>query len=173
MKFSQIFVIPVFCTLIALSACGFTPLHATSSDVVSPTTGAERIALSDIHITNIKDRDGQYLRNQLIDRIYTNGYPENARYRLHIQSLNENITRLGIQRDATSTRAQMRFNATMVLVDTHDNSTVLTRDLIATNSFNILDSQYTTNVSTQFARERALDEIANQVFRNLALYNKR
>lgn len=166
-----------FC--IGLSACGFQPLYkannqatalnsAKTTAVSAPTDG-----FSQITIDPIPDRKGQYLRNQLIDTIYIDGYPQNERYRLHVSKPSEHITRLGIQKDATATRAQMRLDAVFTLSDLETGEKLLKRNIIATNSFNILTSQYTTNVSTDYARERALDEIARQVVTQLALYFQR
>ena len=58
----------VLSALLAVSACGFTPMYAQND------AGADVAAYySDIFIENLKDRDGQYLRNALIDRIYVDG----------------------------------------------------------------------------------------------------
>ena len=67
----------------------------------------------------------------------------------------------------------MRIDLNMDLYDRDSGNIVLRRQLTATNSYNQLASQYTTNVSNQYARERALDEIARQTEIQLALFFKR
>ncbi len=157
--------------VVSLPACGFQPLYVDQN--ASGVSKSNIVPFSEISIANIPDREGQYLRNQLVDMIYMDGYPQNPQFNLTIRQLNEQITRLGIQKDATATRAQMRLTAEMQLNDLTDGTILLTRNLIATNSFNILDSQYTTNVSTDYARNRALDELARQVTTQLSLYFQR
>lgn len=160
----------LFCGLM-LGACGFKPLYTTDSAVAGDDG---LVPFHEIFISNIGGRSGQYLRNQLIDALYTEGRPAAPRYELKIRNLSENITLLGIQKDATATRAQMRINANLQLIDNdQDGKVVLQRSLRATNSFNILDSQYTTQVSRRYARERTLDEVSRLAVRQLSLYFNR
>ena len=161
-------IIVAFCTLF-ISACGFQPLYVDQSDMG---TGAT-VPFHSVSVSNIPNQDGQYLRNKLIDTIYINGIPQNPRYRLSMTGLNESITPLGIRKDETATRAQMRISVKLNLIDVKTGETVLNRGLIATNSFNQLSSQYTTNVSNQYARERALDELSRQTVKELALFFQR
>jgi hypothetical protein len=69
----------------------------------------------------------------------------------------------------------MRISAQMTLTDTtgETHRVVLRRNLETTNSFNILSSQYTTQVTEQYARERTLDEMSRKTVRQLALYFNR
>lgn len=144
----------------------------SNNPTVSGASGSV-VPFHEISITNIPDRNGQYLRNQLVDTIYIQGYPDNPQYELNVSRPAEQIVRLGIQKDATATRGQMRITVSMNLKDRADGTTLLSRNLTATNSFNILDSQYTTNVSTDYARNRALDDIARQIVTQLSLYFQR
>jgi LPS-assembly lipoprotein len=153
-----------------LVSCGFQPLHTVQDPKVNNQTA---LVGNNIEISNIPNRSGQYLRNVLIDNMYLSGYPQNARYRLDVSKLSENITRLGVRRDASSTRAQMKISADIKLYDKHLGQTVLNRSFRTTNSFNILDSQYSTRVSEQYARDRALEDIAKQITTEMALFSHR
>jgi len=161
---------------LGLWGCGFSPMYVQDSRAPSVSSMDAQdpiLSFNNIAVANIPDRSGQYLRNQLIDTIYINGVPPSPDYELQMRRLNETITPLGIRRDETATRAQMRLTVEMVVVDRSTQAVVLSRNLIATNSFNQLRSQYTTNVSNQYARERALDELARQAITEIALFLKR
>lgn len=130
-------------------------------------------AFSGIEIANIPDREGQALRNLLIDKLYTNGRPENARYVLKINKVREKVARLGIRKDASATRAQLQLSAHMILLDRQQGKIVLERNLSSINSFNVLRSQYTIEVSEADARQRALQEISNSITTQLTLFFNR
>lgn len=165
------FAVLLFGAMIALGGCGFKPLY-TADPAVSGAKGL--VPFHDIAISPIPSRSGQYLRNQLIDRINTEGRPTAPRYALEISGLRESITLLGIRKDASATRAQMNLNARLQLVDRNQmDKVILQRNLQASNSFNILDSQYTTQVSRRYARERALDELSRSAVRQISLYFNR
>lgn len=152
------------------SGCGFTPIHgkyAGTGDI------AVQDSLSRIYIGNIPDREGQYLRNALMDRFYTDGRPVNPAYRLEISPISQSKTDLDITKSSDATRAQLRLQSGLKLYDTGDNALLLERDLTAITSYNILQSQFTTRVSEQNARDNAIDDIADQIERQLALYFKR
>lgn len=159
---------------IGLAGCGFKPLYTTGGGNAAAKAG-EQLPFEQIAIGHMANREGQYLRNRLIDTIYTKGRPGSPRYQLDINGLSEEITRLGIRKDASATRGQMRISGRMTLTDTarETDRIILRRHIEATNSFNILSSQYTTQVTEQYARERALDEVARKTVRQLALYFNR
>ena len=161
--------ITVHCALLAtlLTACGFDPLYARHG-VGGPVAAID--GFNDIEIGNIPDRSGQYLRNAMMDRFYTKGRPLNARWALEISPIRETRYNLGITKSADATRAQLRLETTITLAEKATHKTVLTRSATAMISYNILQSQFTTNVSEKKARESGLDDLAQQVERHLALF---
>lgn len=156
----------------SLSACGFSPLYgdrAKTETAIQQTGGFE-----DIEIDNIPDREGQYLRNALIDRFYQSGRPANARYLLKVETIDESLTDLGITKSSSATRAQLRLRTTMQLIDRQKTEQpALVRELTAVTSYNVLQSQFNTRISEQDARESALDSLARQIETQLGLYFKR
>lgn len=70
-----------------------------------------------VAIENIPDRDGQYLRNALIDRFYQNGRPAQPKYKLTVQTIRETTTDLDITKSSDATRGQLKLNTAMALVD--------------------------------------------------------
>jgi len=161
-------------SLTGLAACGFQPMYGKPAE--ADRQGVRR-TLNDIYVEVIPNREGQYLRNALIDNFYVSGYPESARYTLRISPIEELRVDLDVTKTADTTRAQMRMRTVMQLFDRQAaagaDGKILERRLTAMTSYNILESQFQTRVSEQNAREDALNDIAGQIERNIALYFKR
>ena len=157
----------VFITLL-LPACGFTPVYKNNGATDSTTSN-----LSQIEIAIIKDREGQFLRNALIDRFYRSGYPANPQYRLVVNSIAETINDFDITVDSEATRQQLKLSTNIALIDLKTKESVLNRSLAATTSNNVLESEFSTIVTEQSARESALNDLARQIERQLALYFKK
>lgn len=156
--------------LMMLAACGFEPMYGTHS----AQSEAATTALPNIEIANIPDRDGQYLRNLLMDRLYQHGHPDDAApYILKFGTLSKNIVDLGIQKDATATRAQIQIAAHMDLVDKSTGKAVLQRDFRTVGAYNLLDDQLATLVSQQNITESILQEMRDEAVTQLSLYFRR
>ena len=154
-------------TLLALSACGFRPLYGTTPKVENGTVAS---TLAQVQIDNIPDRSGQYLRNALMDRFYRHGRPVDPLYTLQVTNLTENLTDLDITKSGSATRAQLRLEIDITLVDHRGAQTAMKRRLVAITSYNVLNSQFTTRVSEEAARQSALDDLAAQIERHMALF---
>ena len=61
----------------------------------------------------------------------------------------------------------------MVLRDTASGREILRRKLTAITSYNILQSQFTTRVSENDARNSALNDLARQIETQMSLYLRR
>jgi LPS-assembly lipoprotein len=153
--------------MLSLAACGFSPLYSTHHNA------GVKSSFDSVYIDNIPDWEGQYLRNALIDRLYSHGRPANPAYTLTISKPQAERRDLDITKTSSATRAQLRIETGMALKDNATGVTVLTRKLIAITSYNILQSQFTTRVSENDTRRSALDDIARQVEQQLALYFNR
>jgi len=148
----------------ALSACGFSPVYGVRGDSV---IGVEdELAFVDVGI--IPDREGQYLRNALIDRLHRRT-PQETRYVLNFSPVVENIRDLDVTRSSDSTRAQLRQNTKFVLKD-RNGSVLMERDIYAIVTYNILASEFSSRVSEDNARLNGLDDLAQQTERHLSLY---
>ncbi len=155
--------------LIVLGGCGFTPMYgggkAARHEVQSK--------LSDIRIENIPNREGQYLRNLLIDRFFAENRQQNASYSLTFTPIQENKYELDVTKNANATRAELRQTTTFNLIDTKTGKSVLSRTLLASTSYNVLSSQFTTRVSEDDARLNALNDLARQAEQQIVLYFER
>jgi LPS-assembly lipoprotein len=156
---------------LSLVSCGFTPMYGTAfQDGAAVDVRSE---LAHVKITNIKDREGQYLRNALIDRFYTDGRPTQINYVLEVSDVEESRTNLDITKSSDATRAQLRVSTSIKLQDVNTGEFVLERAVKSITSFNVLTSEFATRVSEQAARENALNDIAAQIELQIGLYLKR
>jgi len=151
-------------TLLLLSACGFTPMYGTSGDI--------QANLAQIEINNIPNREGQFLRNELIDRFYTSSRPDQPIYQLQISPIIERIIDLDITKTSDATRSQLHLSTAISLKDLRTSEVVLSKNLNSTSSFNILTSEFSTRVSEQNTRENTLNDLARQIELQIALYLK-
>lgn len=147
--------------LLFLSGCGFQPLYGTNST-------AEAV-LDNIWIDTIANANGVALRNELIDRFYHNGYPQNPSYVLSV-TLVEKYRDLDIQEDDTTTRAQLIMRATYQLKDRETGRLLFSETARSVNSYNILASQFTTTVTAQEARNRGTRDLGDKIQNRLAIY---
>ena len=157
-------------SILLLSACGFSPMYGANS---SKNNTAIKTELTDIEIALIPDREGQYLRNALIDRFYIHGSPATPKFRLVVKEVDENVSNFDVTIDSEVTRRQLKLSTSMSLIDLDSGSVVLTRSLQSITSYNVLESEFSTIVTEQSARDAALDDIARQIERSVVLYFKK
>ena len=130
----------------------------------------EKLALIDI--SNIPNREGQFLRNELIDRFYRDGRPGHTIYTLSITPITERRANLDVTTESDSTRAQLRLNSSFTLTSKQNGEAVLQRNLHAISSYNVLNSEFATRVSEENARQNALYDLARQIEQQINLYLK-
>ena len=155
-------------SVLFVAACGFHPVYGVNKYT---STGVEEY-LQQIEIDNIPNREGQYLRNQLIDQFYRSGRPAHPRYKLMVSPVQESERDLDITIDSDTTRGQLRLTTTMTLMDKQTGKTLLNRPLRSIASFNIIESEFANRVSEQDTRENLLKDLARQIEEQLALYFK-
>lgn len=161
-----VFVLTLSVMSASLAACGFTPMYGKNSSHSQNVTAN----LSQVQIENIPNREGQFLRNELIDKFYKGGRPTDPAYVLEVAPIRERITDLDLTRSSDVTRAQLRLSSTMVLKSTETGEVLLNRALSATSSYNVLGEEFATRFSEQSTRENALKDLARQIELQLGLY---
>jgi len=151
--------------VLLLSACGFHPIYGThGADDGSPVA----MDLNDIAIDNIPDRNGQILRNDLIDRMYGKNRPSQPLYRLVVK-VSSSVEELGILADATSTRELLNMYGDYTLTDAKGKVLVKgTAHSVA--SYDRLDQMYGTVAAQQDATVRTLHEVSEQIVNRISLY---
>ncbi len=153
---------------LAVGACGFRPLYGDLDGEAG--TGAAR--LSSIEVALIPNRSGQLLRTFLIQRLNPGGRPDEPAYRLNV-AVREVERRLGVDSTDTATRANLVVNSTARLTDLTTSAVVYDARVDAITSFNILDDEFATLASRRAARERALEQISEDIRTRVALYFQR
>ncbi len=151
--------------LLGLSGCGFRPLYGRQSD----TGGSTVDEIARVQIKPLPDRTGQQFNNLLRDRLNPRGLPADPLYVLEVQ-LSESISELALRDDETATRANLKLKAEYVLWSRADREVLLDGFAQSVNSYNILDSQFATQVAEQNARERGLRELSDDIRARLALF---
>lgn len=150
-----------------LNACGFQPIYGN----ISPQVGAQSTEdlLRSVDIEIIPNFEGQFLRNQLIDSMHNTGAAPSFQYVLKIGDISETKRDLDITKESNATIAQLRLATSLTLHRKSDNKIILKKSLWSTTSYNILESQFTTRISKDYARENGLKNIAQQVERQVSL----
>ena len=167
MRFFTLFA-ALICAAVTAS-CGFHPVYGVNKYTA---VGVEEY-LSQTAISSIPDREGQYLRNALIDRFYRSGRPASPQYTLNVAPITEISRDLDITIDSDTTRGQLVLTTSISLQNNQTRENVLDRNLRSVVSYNIIDSQFANRVSEQNTRENALNDLARQIEEQLAFYFKR
>ena len=153
-----------------IGACGFEPMYGTSSKSELGASTSLRAELAEVQISNIPNREGQYLRNALIDRFYTQGRPINPKYVLDVSDIKETSYDLDITIRSDATRKQLTLTTGMTLKDAATGQVLVSRSLKSSGSYNVLESEFATRVSEKSTRENALDHLAQQIELQIGLY---
>lgn len=148
-------------SLIILPGCGFESLYGYNH-------GAIVQEFSDIKIKVISERSGQQLRNLLLTKLTPLGQPDHPKYELKV-NLDYYRQELGIQKDATASRAQIKAKARFSLMRVSDRQAICSDDVEGISDFSILSSaDFATLSAENNAREVVLEDIADSIRRRLA-----
>ena len=148
----------------ALPGCGLRPLYGDWS-----TAGPVNADLRRVEIATIADREGQLLRNELIDRFYTGAPPEPPAWRLDV-GLTVTETRINLRSDTTATRRLLSVAAGFRIVRYGTWQPVLTGRLTANSTYPFQDSQYGILVAKDTALREIMVTLGDQLTTRVALY---
>ncbi len=158
---------------LALSGCGFSPLYSGGKTLDA---GPAR-ELAAIDVLVISDRSGQQLRNALERRLERAGQVR-KRYRLDVK-MTETRSDQAFQKGGFGTRASLHVVAASVLTeipgsDPEDRTgtvkVIWKGETHARVSWNLLPENYAAVVSERDSRTRAMDHLAEDISRALAVY---
>lgn len=136
--------------IMCVAACGFTPVYDTQN------VAGE---LSQVTVRPIPEREGQLLRNNLLDRGF--GTLGGGDIDLAMGTLDVSEIDLGISSDNTSTRRQITVTGQLRLMKKE--TVILDRLIVARTTYNVLLSQFGTNVSRDNALDLAINDMARQI----------
>lgn len=160
----------LFAGLGCLSSCGFKPLYS-STGILTSSTAEEN--LSQIKIGLIPDREGQILRNHLLDILNPAGEPLDPQAYLEVNFKFEKAG-VSVRRDGTVQRFRITGTVDITLKD-KDKKTILYQDKLkhaATFSLGDLtaDTGYASIVSEADAKKRVVELLAHEIHLVLATY---
>lgn len=151
-----------FCLCLLLESCGFRPLYMPSESI-------SNISYP-IKIKPIKDRNGQILRNQLLDLLTPEGVPKKPKYVLQI-NLTETIKAIGVNKDETTSRKEAVLTAIMSLTDAKSGAVLYIHPVKSINSFEVISQDYYSDVVAQdYAKVEALRLLAEKIKLMLSIY---
>lgn len=149
-----------------LSSC-YRPIYGERPFGAEATAQEKR--LNRIFIANIGDELGQQLRNNLIDRMYGEGRPEQTDATLQI-GLATTQEDLGLQKDATTLRKKITYIANYTLTDNATNKKLYTGTSRSFVSYDKIDAQYGALSSRENSAQRALRELSDLIVTQLLAY---
>lgn len=140
---------------LVLTACGFQPLYIPEG---------ERANISyPLKIATISDRQGQLLRNDLIDLLTPEGQPPHPQYILEV-TLTEAIRNTGINKDETTNRKEAILNTNILLKDPKTHKVVYRHTTKAINSFSVISQNYYSDlVAEEYAKKEAVHLLAQKI----------
>ena len=140
-----------------LAGCGFQPMYA-------PAGGGP--AIGPVQVSEIEGKAGHVLRTEL-DRILSveNGAGEPSLLEI---TLLEQVTPLGIRRDESATRAEIRLTANYVLTPPN-NAQVMRGSVVTTVNYDSPTAAFGEITAQDDARERAAETMAQRFRAELAL----
>ncbi|MEQ9557564.1 MAG: LPS assembly lipoprotein LptE [Rhodospirillales bacterium] len=157
-----------------LGGCGFRPLYGRSggadlSDILS------QVEIGPVrnYTTNSNDiaRVGQQLHNALLEGLSPRGPSGEQIYRLDV-ILNESISSLAVQKSADATRADLSLSSSFILQDLRTGARLYSGNSQAVSSFNILNSEFATLMAEKGARDRAVQQLGDDIRLKVAIYLK-
>ncbi len=146
-----------------LAGCGFRPMHATFAD------GAVADELAQVYIAAIPDRVGQRLRNDLLDRMTPKGVPAKNAYRLEV-NLTSTRPPTALSTSDLATRRNYSLTARFTLTSSDGKKRLMSGQYRALTSFDIVDSEYATLASHDYAEKLAAAQVADVIFTKVSLY---
>ncbi len=161
MKYLKPFCLLAVCVF--LTGCGFHSVYGARDD-----QDPVAVELNAISIDTIPERNGQILRNALIDRIYGKNRPALPLYHLKIE-IHANEEVLGLLANATATRSMLNLSVDYTLTD-QAGKKILTGMAHSVASYNRLDQMYGTVAARESAYDHTLHEASEQIVNRLSLY---
>ena len=148
-----------------LGGCGFHPMYAQRTPTSPKQTVADRLAL--IKIGTIQDRQGQILRNALVERLTPKGEPSKPAYTLRV-TLSKTEGGINFQKNATASSGETSVSATWVLTDLATGKSPAGATFTSVDSFNYLGPRYGSIAEERDSEERVYLDMADMIVDRIA-----
>lgn len=157
----RIFILSIFA--LTLTACGFTPLHATSESGIN---------LSDLSVViaptqDVQDREaGYYMQQRLLDRT---GNPDSAQ---HIVTITPKVSRrrLGVTNNDVASRYDINLAASYTLTDRKSGKILDTGIVNAVSTFGAPNDAFGLIAADTNGTKQGAKELADRLLLQLATY---
>lgn len=146
---------------LTVAGCGFEPLYARRGD-----SGAAEV-LAQIEVAPILDRPGQILRNHLIDMFDPRRDARNKQFVLYAR-LVESPQVLALRRDDVISRGGYSATVNYQIVD-RAGRTIFASGASFGSDFEISDSERATSMAREAARDRLMQQLAEEMRQQIAL----
>lgn len=158
-----------------LSACGFEPLYVerTSNegwyyqDRFDTNITDE---MSRIEIMPIRDRLGQMLRNELIDKLTPKGQPSRPSYRLSVNNIKKDVVQQALRNDITASRERVCYRIYYTLKDVKTGEQLVKGDSLVYLSYDIMANPYSTTFAQKKIEKDAARILANDISLRMGAY---
>jgi LPS-assembly lipoprotein len=147
--------------LLALSACGLSPMYAGG------TSAASAQGLAAVEVPAIQGRGGWLVKNALDARLGVAGQAT-PQYRLDVR-LDDSLEALGVLNDDTISRERRILRARYQLVDLATGAVLLDATAGSDAGIDVVSSEYATIAAEQKALENLALEVADRMATQVAL----
>jgi LPS-assembly lipoprotein len=161
---------------VLLAACHWEPLYGPQASLEAQLDPAIEDKLALTKIALIPDREGQVLRNHLLDKLNPAGEPSAPQWQL-VVSLSLQKSGGALRKDGTFQRFNLVATAPIKLIDLQTNKTLYDDTARAVMSYAIGDSTaefgYSATVAEQDAQLQAVKLLADEIYLMLATHYKK
>jgi LPS-assembly lipoprotein len=164
--FKAIKFVGCFILIGCLSGCGFHSLYAKSHN-----TAEVSDELQKVRIESIPDRNGQILRNYMIDALGYKSAAQSKKYSLKT-SLTQKRTQLGTKADRTATREKVDYTANYNLYDLATGKQIIALTSRASLNYNLISEQFSIITARESSERKALKTLSESMLHRLSLYFK-
>jgi LPS-assembly lipoprotein len=147
-----------------VAGCGFEPLYAERG-----TSGNLALDLASIHVSQIGERFGQIMTNELRDGFNPKALKVPPAYELSV-GLRETRTDIAARADGTASRNSITLSATWNLRRLSDGQIALSGTSRAFGGHDILTNEYANVVSADTDEGRAVRDIGDEIQTRVAVY---
>lgn len=160
--------------VVFISGCGFEPLYVEKKSNSEWYYDNEfdtgiREEMASIKVELIKDRIGQLIRNDLLDKLTPKGMPKSPRYYLSVTNITKEEIDQALRDDITATRKKVIYKVDYVLKN-REHERLVSGNSVAYLGYDILRDPYSTTFAQKKNEKNAAKIIANDISLRLGAY---
>lgn len=167
-------IIAVLAMVAFISGCGFEPLYVekkSSEDWYYNNEFDTGITeeMASVKVELIKDRIGQLIRNDLLDKLTPKGQPKEPKYYLKVYNIEKDEIDQALRNDITATRKKVIYKVHYMLQD-KEHKKLIDSTSMAYLGYDILRDPYSTTAAQKKNEKNAAKIVANDISLRLGAY---